>query len=475
MLKMRTLDVPGLAPPSSDLAAGHTFRRASSTSESSRSERPGVGGKHSRSRRDAKDFAKSLSDLTGAAPPPTCPPTVTSTSTAAKPEETPATSDSSAAPVESSGATTSGTDATPPSTGTAAETATPGASNAPTSPSESVPGSSAFPECATDPTPAKCPSANQTDTTAALRSAPEAPPAPLIRTELRQDDPLPMAAEQTESNTAVPTGSPSAQQIMPPAAGTTDSLPAEQGVIVSPPAVAVQAATADDDAVPADDATDETPTATPASGERLALFAALAAATGNANSHATSGGDADHDLPQSSTPIQDAGVDVAPLSHAALEQSTAVATHDPVRAEAAPAATAAEQVFGEIATRIDLSHREGRIDFRLRLDPPGMGTVRVHLIATGHSVSAHVVAEDPGAQRVLESQFQSLRESLAGLGVSLEHSGTPRDGGGGSQSAWRWQTPEAPAASSTFAFRKPAKASTAPARRSSAGAIDVVV
>lgn len=151
----------------------------------------------------------------------------------------------------------------------------------------------------------------------------------------------------------------------------------------------------------------------------------------------------------------------------------ATADYRPMSAESPSTPTVAEQLFGEIATRVDLSRREGRIDFRLQLDPPGMGKVHVRLTATDYSISAQLVAEDPAARQALESQMHTLRDSLAGLGVSLEHSGMSREESGG-RGGWHWQHPAPPAPVVGMSTPKPAPAATRPQRRLKTSGIDVV-
>jgi flagellar hook-length control protein FliK len=156
------------------------------------------------------------------------------------------------------------------------------------------------------------------------------------------------------------------------------------------------------------------------------------------------------------------------------ETSTSPVTHSPERSTAARETSFADQVYGEIATRVEVAHRDGRIDFRLRLDPPGLGTVHVHLSATGHSVTAKLLVEDPVAQQVIESQLHVLRDSLAGLGVSLENLSTGR-GDGGSPGPWRWSEPQPATPVFSDGPDRAAQRAEAPRLRTPSGIIDVVV
>jgi hypothetical protein len=64
---------------------------------------------------------------------------------------------------------------------------------------------------------------------------------------------------------------------------------------------------------------------------------------------------------------------------------------------------------------------EGRqTELHLRLDPPQLGSVRIHLTSSAHGVSAKLVVENERTQDLLESQVNSLRQRLAESGVRLK-------------------------------------------------------
>lgn len=89
-------------------------------------------------------------------------------------------------------------------------------------------------------------------------------------------------------------------------------------------------------------------------------------------------------------------------------------------APAAPRAPAvANQVGHAILTRAELIAREGKTEFHLQLDPPELGSVRVHLTATDHSVSARLVVHEDSARQLLESQLHSLRQRLEEAGIHV--------------------------------------------------------
>jgi flagellar hook-length control protein FliK len=204
------------------------------------------------------------------------------------------------------------------------------------------------------------------------------------------------------------------------------------------------------------------------------IAAALTAHEGAASRPDATSGDLDRDAQGSNQDSRSDGVDSLSADQAVVDTTTSLVTDNSTRSNPAPGASVTEQIFGEIATRVEMSHRDGRIDFRLRLDPPGMGTVHVRLTATEHSISAQVVADDPAAHRAIEGQLHTLRESLANLGVSLEQFGVAHDDGG-SRGAWRWQHPEPQSTTSGLGPRSSMRNRKPPSSRPRAGEIDVVV
>jgi len=85
--------------------------------------------------------------------------------------------------------------------------------------------------------------------------------------------------------------------------------------------------------------------------------------------------------------------------------------------ESAPAIL--DQLSGAIVARAELLSREDRTDFHLRLEPPELGTVRVHLSATEHGVSLRLTVQEETARQLIESQLESLRQRLANAGVPV--------------------------------------------------------
>ncbi len=79
----------------------------------------------------------------------------------------------------------------------------------------------------------------------------------------------------------------------------------------------------------------------------------------------------------------------------------------------------AEQVALETTRQAQLIRRGETTEFSLRLNPPELGTVHVHLRATEGGLSARFVVADEGARQALEGQMQALRLRLGEAGISL--------------------------------------------------------
>lgn len=76
------------------------------------------------------------------------------------------------------------------------------------------------------------------------------------------------------------------------------------------------------------------------------------------------------------------------------------------------------------------------IELQLRLDPPELGMVRVHLRMTENSVSVRFIAGDEAVTRMLESQLPDLRQSLAERGLSFVQCNVGSNSGNQSQSTF---------------------------------------
>jgi flagellar hook-length control protein FliK len=82
-------------------------------------------------------------------------------------------------------------------------------------------------------------------------------------------------------------------------------------------------------------------------------------------------------------------------------------------------APVAEQVASRIAERAQLLQRGNSTELHVRLEPPELGTVHVHLQASEGTVSARLVASSPEARAALEANLPDLRNRLGSGGVNV--------------------------------------------------------
>jgi flagellar hook-length control protein FliK len=153
--------------------------------------------------------------------------------------------------------------------------------------------------------------------------------------------------------------------------------------------------------------------------------------------------------------------------------STAGDLQPPTNSRSAPSVS--EQLAREILARAELTQKDGRTDFRIRLEPPELGTVRIHLVAVDQTVSARVIASDEAARQAIEQQMHVLRQSLAEAGVTLKSFHVAGSGPGWQQGQKqeRAYQPMPPYDSLHFVIPK-AVGPTEPATVTTAGHIDVV-
>ncbi|VTT97917.1 : Flg_hook [Gemmataceae bacterium] len=144
------------------------------------------------------------------------------------------------------------------------------------------------------------------------------------------------------------------------------------------------------------------------------------------------------------------------------------------RAESAPVGhtppAPAVQLAEAIAAHGRALEAEGKVEFRIRLDPPDLGPVKVHLVATGDEIRGQVVVADDAVRRMIESQLPELRQRLDAAGITVHRFDVAADAGGGGRNDAPW-LPPAPEGTG------PAR--PAPARRAgptvrSAGGLDVM-
>lgn len=75
---------------------------------------------------------------------------------------------------------------------------------------------------------------------------------------------------------------------------------------------------------------------------------------------------------------------------------------------------------------------DGTAEIRLRLDPPELGTVRIHLIADADGgIHGRILVEDEAVRRLLDGQMGGLRDRLQQAGISLSRFEVAQDHGGG--------------------------------------------
>lgn len=115
---------------------------------------------------------------------------------------------------------------------------------------------------------------------------------------------------------------------------------------------------------------------------------------------------------------------------AALPDPTAAPASQPNASAAPTVVPVADQLTRAIVAQADVIQRDGQTNVHLRLDPPHLGSVQIHLTATEHTVSARIVVAHEGTRQLLEGTAHHLREGLAGAGLSLGSFDVARDGGG---------------------------------------------
>lgn len=123
-----------------------------------------------------------------------------------------------------------------------------------------------------------------------------------------------------------------------------------------------------------------------------------------------------------------------------------------------------ESVTAVVQARGADSSDNGPIDVQLRLDPPELGMVRVHLRLTDETVSIRFIAGDEAITRMLETQLPDLRRSLSERGLQFAHCDVSCDGRQQHSSDFRRDRDSQPfnfEASSRFAQAPTAATSTA--------------
>jgi flagellar hook-length control protein FliK len=118
-------------------------------------------------------------------------------------------------------------------------------------------------------------------------------------------------------------------------------------------------------------------------------------------------------------------------------------------AAGSPAAYAGTSPTGEVVARSLTGHngmpvveqvaqailsREGGpqqpTEIHLRLEPPELGTVRIHLRASEEGITARLVVQEEIARQLIEGQLQHLKQRLQEAGLSLGRFDVHREGAG---------------------------------------------
>lgn len=102
------------------------------------------------------------------------------------------------------------------------------------------------------------------------------------------------------------------------------------------------------------------------------------------------------------------------------------------------------QRLAEIVTsRMEQPHSADQSSVVLRLDPPELGRVTVHVSMANDVVSIRLVASDDGSRQTLETHLSDLQQSLSDQGIALNHCQVECHAGGGDSSdrSRQWPIP----------------------------------
>jgi flagellar hook-length control protein FliK len=174
-------------------------------------------------------------------------------------------------------------------------------------------------------------------------------------------------------------------------------------------------------------------------------------------------------------PVQDFATQVG---NAASDASTRInhPTATPSQPPGGQPASVSDQLAGSIIARAEVTTHNGRTDFHLRLEPPELGTVRVHITSTEHGVTARLVVHEEVARQLIESQLESLKQRLANAGIAFGSVNVSQEQGGSRNPQGRAQHDET-AGIESGSSRSLARIGTARplAAVAGPGSIDVVV
>lgn len=140
----------------------------------------------------------------------------------------------------------------------------------------------------------------------------------------------------------------------------------------------------------------------------------------------------------------------------------------------ATSSTPAAQIAEGVLAHSGAATQNGTTEFRLRLDPPDLGPVQVHLTSDGSSIRGEVVVSNDSVRGMIESQLPELRQRLEAAGVTVQQFNVSTDTGGGGRGSPPQQSEPDP----RFATDTVAPIRTPPPQtpgRQSAGRLDVTV
>lgn len=76
-------------------------------------------------------------------------------------------------------------------------------------------------------------------------------------------------------------------------------------------------------------------------------------------------------------------------------------------------------VVDQVISKASLISRNGQSEMHIRLDPPSLGTIKVHVFVSGENVTAKLVADNSIARDILEKNIHQLRESFNEQGLKV--------------------------------------------------------
>lgn len=77
------------------------------------------------------------------------------------------------------------------------------------------------------------------------------------------------------------------------------------------------------------------------------------------------------------------------------------------------------RVIDQIINRISMRSNGSQSEVKIRLDPPSLGTVRLHITTSGDGVRTVIVAESLAVKQVIENNLSQLRDAMAEQGLKM--------------------------------------------------------